>query len=109
MHVIEHIPDLNSFFIKLMKLAKKDTIVYFSLPNIESYNYRRNKEVWGALNPMEHTWHFSKETFKKLIKHFLPDAELLCYKTSWVWKPRVVGFLGNILIEGDQLEFVVKI
>lgn len=109
MHVIEHIPDLESFFDKLLKLTKKNTLVYFALPNIESLNYKMKKEYWGALNPLEHSWQFSPTTFKKVISHYLPKSTILCCKTSWVWKPRLVGFLGNVILSGDQIEIVIKI
>jgi 2-polyprenyl-3-methyl-5-hydroxy-6-metoxy-1,4-benzoquinol methylase len=109
MHVIEHIPDLKSFFENIASLGERNTIIYFSLPNINSFNFLRAKNYWGALNPQEHTWHFSKKTFKKVVKNFLPNSKVLCCKTSWVWKPSLIGFLCNKLIEGDQIEIVVKL
>jgi len=101
-HVLEHIPNLKNFFKDLSNISKKNTVLYFAVPNIKSFNAKRNLVSWGALNLNEHIWFFTKKTLEKCIKEHLPSSEILEIKTSWVW-PTKYKFI-NSLFEGDQIE-----
>lgn len=109
LHVLEHIPDFGEFFSQIKRIAKPGAILYFALPNINSYNATHLIQSWGALNPTQHSWHFSKTSFRKLINQFLPESEILLLKTSWIWPFSWKRFYRNILFEGDQIEFVIKL
>lgn len=106
LHVLEHIPDLEIFFDEIKRISKSSVTYYFAVPNIYSYSARHRLTQWGALNPLQHSWHFSKETFSAMLLHFLPDTHLVVSKTSWIWPFRKL-FYRNILYQGDQVEAVV--
>jgi len=111
-HVLEHIPDLESFFNNLLRLKKKQTHIYLCVPNIRSYNAKKqiNLNRWGALNPMQHCWHFDKKTLRTVVQYFLPNSEVIYIGDSWIWQPRRILRLPiGLLFEGDQIEIVIKI
>ena len=109
LHVLEHIPDFNDFFKQINRITDKSAILYFAVPNINSYNATHSMHNWGALNPTQHSWHFNKNSFAKLINHFLPTAEIQNLKTSWIWPFSWKRYYRNILFEGDQLEIVIRL
>lgn len=109
LHVLEHIPDFGDFFRQIQRIANPGAILYFAVPNINSYNATHFMHNWGALNPTQHSWQFSKDTFSKLLKHFLPDSKILLLKSSWIWPFSWKRFYRNILFEGDQIEIVVRL
>ena len=109
LHVLEHIPDFDDFFKDIIRITEKSAILYFAVPNINSYNAIHSMHNWGALNPTQHSWQFSKDSFRKLIKHYLPDSEILVLKTSWIWPFSWKRYYRNIIFEGDQLEIVIRL
>jgi 2-polyprenyl-3-methyl-5-hydroxy-6-metoxy-1,4-benzoquinol methylase len=109
LHVLEHIPDFGVFFKEIQRIAKPGAILYFAVPNINSLNAIRNPNGWGALNPTQHSWHFSKSSMEKVITHFLPTAKTLTLKTSWIWPFSWRRFYLNYSGEGDQLEIVMSL
>ena len=109
LHVLEHIPDYRDFFSQIQRISKPGAIMYCALPNINSYNARHSIQSWGALNPTQHSWHFSRQSFKNLFRQFLPDSEILELKSSWIWPFSWKRFYRNMLFEGDQVEIVVRI
>jgi 2-polyprenyl-3-methyl-5-hydroxy-6-metoxy-1,4-benzoquinol methylase len=109
LHVLEHIPDFGEYFQQIKRISNPGAILYFALPNINSYNATHSLQSWGALNPTQHSWHFSKKSFSKLISHFLPGSKVLVLKSSWIWPFSWKRFYRNLLFEGDQIEIVVRI
>lgn len=107
LHVLEHIPDLAIFFNEVRRISEESVTYYFVSPNINSYSARHQLTRWGALNPNQHSWHFSKETFVAMLLHFLPECKVIVAKTSWVW-PYKLFFYRNILFQGDQVEVVLS-
>ena len=80
------------------------------MPNIKSYNAQKNIYNWGALNPSQHLWHFSKDSLVKTIKHFLPDSKIIHLEDSWIWSPhKIIKTLLNSFLEKDQIELVIEI
>jgi 2-polyprenyl-3-methyl-5-hydroxy-6-metoxy-1,4-benzoquinol methylase len=109
LHVLEHIPDYHEFFSQIKRISKPGAIMYCALPNINSYNAKHSIHSWGALNPTQHSWHFSKQSFSKLFRHYLPGSQILQLKSSWIWPFSWKRFYRNMLFEGDQVEIVVRI
>lgn len=110
LHVLEHIPDLKTFFKEMQTILNDGAVVYITSPNILSFNAKKNIARWGGLNPTQHTWHLSKKTFSMLAKYFLPNSEIKYLKTSWIWPSHYVPKqqIKSILFQGDQFEAIIK-
>jgi len=67
-HTIEHLPDPANFLKEIHRILKKDGIIYLSTPNFDSYNSRRFKEKWWALQPEYHLYFFSPKTLRAMLK-----------------------------------------
>jgi 2-polyprenyl-3-methyl-5-hydroxy-6-metoxy-1,4-benzoquinol methylase len=66
-HVIEHVHELNATLIKLSDLLEKDGKLFIAVPNPDSYDAKKYKEVWAGYDVPRHLWHFDKESMKKLL------------------------------------------
>ena len=67
-HTIEHLPDPANFLREIHRILKKDGIIYLSTPNFDSFNARRFKEKWWALQPEYHLYFFSPKTLRAMLK-----------------------------------------
>ena len=66
-HVLEHVPDLNKRIEQITsKIADNGTMI-FALPNLNSPDSKKYKEYWSALDVPRHLYHFTQDTFEKLI------------------------------------------
>ncbi len=71
-HVLEHVPHLNKRITEVSNLCKNDGIMIFALPNLNSPDSRKYGKYWSALDVPRHLYHFTQQTFEKLIsKHGL--------------------------------------
>ena len=69
-HVLEHVPDLNNRLSQIAKLLKNDGTIFIALPNLDSPDSIKYKEYWSAIDVPRHLYHFTQQTFEKLIsKH----------------------------------------
>ena len=69
-HVLEHIPDFNSYIAKLKSLLKKDGYLLVAVPNYKSYDAKHYQEYWAAYDVPRHLWHFSQNSISKIFdKH----------------------------------------
>ena len=66
-HVLEHVPDLESYLTKLKNLLKDDGILLVAVPNYKSYDAIHYKEFWAAYDVPRHLWHFSINSIKFLF------------------------------------------
>jgi 2-polyprenyl-3-methyl-5-hydroxy-6-metoxy-1,4-benzoquinol methylase len=109
LHTIEHIPDPVFFLNKIKLIMNPNAVCYISVPNINCYNAMRNIREWGALNPTQHSWHFSQKTLKRMILHTFGDVDILKEKTSWIFLPNRFTGIWNYLPFGDQLEIAFSL
>lgn len=92
-HVLEHFLDLKKLFKDIKNISKVGTIIYFCVPNHESC---KNLVYFGALDPREHYYHFTKQTLEKIIKHFF-NCDIIHSGTSNIWT------------SGEQIDIVFQI
>lgn len=110
MHTLEHVPNLKKFFKEIQRISQPKTRLHIFVPNINSYNAKRNIYRWGALNPSQHVWHHTKESLVKIIQHFLPNSKIIHLSDSWIWSPRkIIRIVADNFLEKDQIELVVEI
>lgn len=68
-HVIEHIEDPITYFLKFNELLESDGRVYISTPNFNSYGRMFFKENWRGIDFPRHLHFFSLESLKNLAKN----------------------------------------
>lgn len=66
-HVLEHVPNLNEYIVKLKKLLTRDGVLIIAVPNYKSYDAKYYKEHWAAYDVPRHLWHFSKTSIERLF------------------------------------------
>lgn len=67
-HVLEHIPDLKAALDLLADRLVDGGRVMFFVPNAESWRATSNYSKWGPLNPVDHVWHFTRATLRRLVE-----------------------------------------
>jgi len=69
-HVLEHVPNLHNRIAQIENLLKDDGTIFIALPNLNSPDSKKYKKYWSAIDVPRHLYHFTQQTFKKLIaKH----------------------------------------
>lgn len=77
-HVLEHIPNYDTYIDKLKSLLKKDGHLLVALPNYKSYDAQHYKEFWAAYDVPRHLWHFSQKSIHKIFeKHEMQVVKIL--------------------------------
>lgn len=66
-HVLEHVPNLHDRVSQLKKLLKPNGTMFIALPNLNSPDAKKYKQKWSALDVPRHLYHFTQNTFAKLI------------------------------------------
>ena len=66
-HVIEHVNKLRETLKKLRSLLKKGGFMIIAVPNIQSLDAKHYREYWAAYDVPRHLYHFSQQSFGKLI------------------------------------------
>ncbi|PHS52856.1 MAG: methyltransferase [Lutibacter sp.] len=66
-HVLEHVPNLESYISKLKLLLKPNGVLVVAVPNFKSYDANYYKEFWAAYDVPRHLWHFSKKSIQLLF------------------------------------------
>lgn len=69
-HVLEHVPDLNSYIFKLKSLLKTNGVLVIAVPNYKSYDANYYKQFWAAYDAPRHLWHFSKKSIELIFSEF---------------------------------------
>ena len=67
-HVLEHLPDLNESLSRFFQLLKEDGSLIIAVPNVNSYDAGKYRQHWAAYDVPRHLWHFSPDTFSRLIE-----------------------------------------
>ena len=127
--MLEHVPNLEDYILKLKSLIKPNGILVVAVPNYKSYDAIYYKQFWAAFDVPRHLWHFSKKSIQLLfsdvkmnvvkIKPMLFDSfyvSLLSetYKTgkSNFIKAFYIGFLSNLKAlatkEYSSLIYIIK-
>lgn len=66
-HVIEHVPDLTLTIQQLQSMLKKDGTIFIAVPNYESPDAQKYKDLWAGYDVPRHLWHFSKKSMTQLL------------------------------------------
>ena len=127
--MLEHVPNLEEYIIKLKQLLKVDGAIIIAVPNYKSYDAKYYKQFWAAYDVPRHLWHFSKKAISFIFKKqnfqvikTLPMkldsfyVSLLSekYKTgkSNFFKAFIIGFISNLKAmrskEYSSLIYVIK-
>ncbi|MBQ7878228.1 MAG: class I SAM-dependent methyltransferase [Bacteroidaceae bacterium] len=67
-HVMEHIQNLDAFWMQLSLLLDESGVLIVAVPNIKSYDAEYYREHWAAYDVPRHLWHFSPGTMQRLGK-----------------------------------------
>jgi SAM-dependent methyltransferase len=67
-HVLEHIPEVDEVLAEIYRLLKPGGLCLVAVPNINSLNYRLNRQAWWWIDPPTHWWYFSRFTLKLLLE-----------------------------------------
>ncbi|MFN5458287.1 MAG: class I SAM-dependent methyltransferase [Bacteroidota bacterium] len=68
-HVLEHIPDVVSFFKFIDTFLKEKGTLIIAVPNCNSYDAIKFNEYWAAYDLPRHLWHFTPKTISKLFQN----------------------------------------
>jgi 2-polyprenyl-3-methyl-5-hydroxy-6-metoxy-1,4-benzoquinol methylase len=68
-HVIEHVHDLKPTLKALKKMLSESGLMFIALPNHNSYDASYYREHWAAYDVPRHLYHFSQDSFMRLIKN----------------------------------------
>ena len=66
-HVLEHVPDLEKYILKLEALLKPKGVLIIAVPNYKSYDAKYYKQFWAGYDVPRHLWHFSKKSISLLF------------------------------------------
>lgn len=66
-HVLEHVPDLSAAIRQLSQLLTKDGTIFIAVPNYESPDAEKYKDLWAGYDVPRHLWHFSRKSMKRLL------------------------------------------
>ena len=102
-HVIEHVPDLSDVIIQLKHLLKKDGTIFIAVPNYESPDAEKYKELWAGYDVPRHLWHFSRNSMKQLLEsHGLSVKEIIPMKLDAYY----VSMLSENYRKGDKSSLI---
>ncbi|GGK38204.1 MULTISPECIES: class I SAM-dependent methyltransferase [Flavobacteriaceae] len=76
-HVLEHVPNLETYISKLKSLLKPKGVLVVAVPNFKSYDALYYKQFWAAFDVPRHLWHFSKTAIQKLFKNEHMHVEIM--------------------------------
>jgi len=66
-HVLEHIPNLQSFIATLQQRLAPDGVLIVAVPNYKSADAVFYKQYWAAFDVPRHLWHFSQKAIRQLF------------------------------------------
>lgn len=67
-HMLEHVPNPWTYLKAAKRNLRKDGKIIIGIPNIDSFEFRLTGQYWFHLQPEFHYWHFSTNSFKKLLE-----------------------------------------
>ncbi|MFD1094511.1 class I SAM-dependent methyltransferase [Salegentibacter chungangensis] len=68
-HVLEHIPDIESYIENLKSLLNENGIAVIAVPNFKSHDAEFYGEFWAAYDVPRHLWHFSPNGIKEIFRN----------------------------------------
>ncbi|MEZ5104222.1 MAG: class I SAM-dependent methyltransferase [Draconibacterium sp.] len=86
-HTLEHILELEETFQKLDELLNPNGRLFFSVPNIKSFNARTALRLWKSLSPKYHLWYFDINSMTKCFNKFLPEYKVIHSSSYFTWAP----------------------
>lgn len=66
-HVLEHIHKLNEVVDNLVSVLKRNGILVIAVPNINSPDANKYKEMWAGYDVPRHLYHFSSDSMNKFL------------------------------------------
>ncbi|WP_298364929.1 class I SAM-dependent methyltransferase [uncultured Lutibacter sp.] len=69
-HVLEHVPNLDEYILKLKQLLKPNGVLVVAVPNFKSFDAIYYKQFWAAFDVPRHLWHFSRKSISLLFKKY---------------------------------------
>lgn len=105
-HVIEHVPDLSSVIQQLAQRLKKHGTIFIAVPNYQSPDAQKYKDLWAGYDVPRHVWHFSKKSMHQLLnRHGFKITKIIpmkmdAYYVSMLsenYKTGKKGSLGNLI------------
>lgn len=66
-HVLEHLPKLENHLSIFESLLKSNGRLVIAVPNYKSFDANYYKNYWAAYDVPRHLWHFSRNSFSKII------------------------------------------
>lgn len=91
-HVLEHIPDVPSWFNFISNHLEKSGTLIIAVPNCDSYDASIFKAYWAAYDVPRHLWHFTPKTIEKL---FLNNGFKLIETRPMIFDSFYVSLLSN--------------
>ena len=71
-HVLEHVEELNTRIAQVKRLTRKNGVMIFALPNLNSPDSKKYGKYWAGLDVPRHLYHFTEDSFSRLMdKHNL--------------------------------------
>ncbi len=67
-HVLEHVMNPNDELREIYRILKNDGILFLSVPNIDSFQFKISKEHWFHLDLPRHIYHYSLISIKDLLE-----------------------------------------
>lgn len=67
-HVLEHVDNPWNYLEAAKKNLKKNGKIIIGIPNFKSFEFYLSKKYWFHLQPQFHLWHFSPNSFKKVLE-----------------------------------------
>lgn len=125
-HVLEHVPNLGEYIVRLKEMLKENGIAIIAVPNCNSYDAKHYKTFWAAYDVPRHLYHFTPSTINKLFSDYgfksiatLPmpfDSFYVSmlsekYKGSFagIVKAFIIGLISNIKAARSGLEYSSQI
>ena len=66
-HVLEHVSDLNTLISQLKLSLNDNGLIFFAVPNYQSFDSKFYKKYWAGYDLPRHLWHFSYSTLQRLL------------------------------------------
>ncbi|MCE3297138.1 MAG: hypothetical protein K0R65_2852 [Crocinitomicaceae bacterium] len=80
-HVLEHVYDLQKDFTRISEVLKETGTLIIAVPNLESYDAQRYRNLWAAYDVPRHLYHFRKKDIAALAaQHDLKLTKVLPMK-----------------------------
>ncbi len=92
-HVIEHLPDPDSFLEKVNKFLKENGKVILQLPNTDSIQAKIFKKRWTGIDIPRHLMNYNPENLRILLKKHNFEIERICHFSLRDSSPSIVSSL----------------